>query len=223
MSKIRTLGLTAAIVLLVSAISPAHANNPGVSGPYLDGLRKRALENWVPAAPEESQQMCDMVANIAQNGKIYNIRITGSKSLQADADALQAVLGSIAYNQDVNPLALGDVHFALGFESPAYSQNGIEDYFRVCPEQKGKTIGFYLIPLDVLHRYPGLFREDQLLSANNVSVLKCEGTNANGLPLCLEQLRFIYSECWIPFFIEHRTTTQKEIKEFAIKLRSLFL
>lgn len=226
---VTALGVALAIGNITRAFAESAPNNVEISGacvtaryPWADGLRERAYSNWVPSTG--ATDGVEVTVSYAKNGKLFDVQISNHGPDQVKADALQAVLSAAAYSTVTGVItSVGQIHIAFSSQRSGHPENGIKEYFDAHPDQHGKCIAFYRIPLDVLTRYPGLFEEKELVSMDNVSTIpESATTSANKLSLPLEQLRFIYSDCWVPFFIENPHATKEQILQFADWTRWMF-
>jgi hypothetical protein len=162
-----------------------------------------------------------VVAGIANDGTMYDVHMLQScGDAQLDFDCVQAVMGASGSCPTNTDDASLDHHcFAFNEDTkPERNVSGIAAFFRDHPERQGARFAYYRIPLDVMHRYRGLFTEDELLGDENVGYLATTAANPELPDWAIGQLQHIYQAQWCSFFRKHPKATKRQIEKLRDQL-----
>lgn len=186
----------------------------------LDNCRARAHQNWAPTSKLEVLDRCVISANIANDGRMYDIKVsTSSKNIQLDADCLQAVMSvSGSFSPEIPEGTLSKVLFTFDSTTKPGHPDGISRFKARFSSLKADYIAFYRIPFEILNRYPGLFTEAELLADENIGLIEVEKNAEGKLELQdhdLNKIRELYQGIWVPFFLSHKSPTKEQV--IAIK------
>lgn len=209
----------------------SHGGSPW---PWSKTLQQRIEDNWSPSEVFGADSWVTIEAQIADDGKMYNLQLTHSSGKpQLDADCLQAVISAQAFKpqqpSEINQGTLRDARWDFNSKTKCgFRSEAIHNYFQLHPEQKRECVAYYRIPLDVLKRYPGAFSENELLAASNILVKHNDRTTAipeDGSPLgyndkqldasTVDYLQRQFLTEWLSFFQHHPTATRSDILRHA--------
>lgn len=188
------LSITFILSILVSVPTEASYGRP--KWKWGAELIDRAYSNWAPLEVFKNGEFIEIEGSIADDGKVYSPKIVHTNgNAQLESDCLHALVSAQCHspreNQDYGVLKKVRITFnsetPLKFESPRKKDN--------------KGTAFYLIPIEVLKRYPGLFSESELISPSN-------------LVYATDEDCYIYRQ-WTKFFLEKPNASKSEIFQFS--------
>ena len=197
--------------------SPKRPSSPGVTqcGPEVkwewgDSYFERVFQDLI-IAKDAFKQPVYIYAWVADDGKIYDPEINPSSGdHQIDADCLQAVLGAGRFQprKDGNTGDLRRVVIDFLPTQKVKQTDVVDRYFAEHPEESHKT-ATWKIPVDVLTRYPGRYKETEIISTSNIRTIKPQ-TATNGI-------KVIYAK-WQAFFEANPEASRAEIDKFSSSL-----
>jgi TonB family protein len=188
------------------AVEPTHLDIQ-VRGTWSWGreLRKRIYRDWAPSTVSKSNSI-KIDFSVDDGGKFNDVEVLlSSGNAQLDEECLEAVLGEQVSAERTDSKI--ERKLSMKFDdtkTPGHTNAASKQYFISHPEKNGRFITYHLIPLSVLTRYPGLFEESELLSAENLDSIALSQTT-------VQKLESIYSNKWIPFFKDHPNATREQV------------
>ena len=149
--------------------------------------------------------------NIGPNGEVRDPQVASSSGNSvADMACLEAVLSSSPENKKY-----AGTNRNFRFSSRMNSKpSGKKQFLERNPTVSRDTALVYVIPLSVDYRYPGLFKQAELLSADNVRILGAPNSDK-------KLIQFL--NAWSSFFEKNPTATKESIRAQAKLLSSSLL
>lgn len=167
-------------VVILFVAQNCYASYPIPRTPMGDEILRRLPQTWHSSRTCPTQTTIEF--SVGDDGKIYEPTIDCSGDDQFDAECLEAVcslspLTSPSQNESANMLHFvkhfgekGDIDLRRGIEDKV-----IQQYLQAHPQPADPNSRFVVvhkIPLSVLWRYPGSFREIDLTSQSNLMAIK---------------------------------------------------
>ena len=189
----------------VSAQPEIGYNNPKTE--YVKSLAAVIANHFSTWKPLSAAQ-CRFKLYVADDGQIYNVRLTKSSGdRQLDSETLEYLLtvGPLPprppATRDGKLLDLEIMEPVQSLPAPRLAKETVE-FFELHPDLVGKKVVLHRIPLAVLFKYPNLFRNEELESQDN---LRAVNSDAPNIELVLS--------AWSNFFNQHKNPTKENILE----------
>jgi hypothetical protein len=195
--------------------TPTHfvSGQPPRGFPNYQELQDSMDSDWASGQwAEDDYGSVQILASITADGYKNNVQIVASlKNAQNDWNCLQAVLGCkpLSVKGYEYPVRAAWI-FYVRDPKQGYKTASISTFSKSHTNSKQGLVTFR-IPLSVLHRYPGLFTENELLGPENLMMFENENafTVSDGALLHLCR----YYENWNKFFNENSSPTRKNLED----------
>jgi hypothetical protein len=232
--------LAVSLCLITIVLSPEVSCHRLTGGPnFRDREFERVLKSNWSCSQLLSGKLCEIKIAVADDGKIYDPEILHSSSNdQFDAECLEAICSVapleeewqhgfldgyvVKFLPEKTAKQLPVKYLEIG---PKYQGIDVIEYSKQTPQSLNpheKTVFVHKIPLSVLVRYPGLFKESELLCKNNLIAVYCgqsvfdeKENTVSPPPNYLFKVANLYFQ-WARFFLDHKPRPSREqIEEFA--------
>jgi len=200
-------GLATSFFSNVSAQPEVGFDNPGTD--YVKRLAAVMAEHFSTWKPL-SQAQCRFKLFVADDGQIYNVRLSKSSGdLQLDSETLEYLLTvgplpprpiSIRDGKLLDLEIMEPVQFP---SAPRLAEETVE-FFKLHADLVGKKVVLHRIPLAVLYKYPNLFRNEDLECQDNLRAVNSQAPNIE-----------LVLSAWSNFFSQHKNPTKENILEQA--------
>jgi hypothetical protein len=182
---------------------------PGIKWNWGDEFFQRVNDALVLATDKIPGQVVAS-AFVADDGKLYNAKLDSEcTDLQVNADCFQAFLSAGCFKpvdqRNTGKLKTVTLPFCGTIKSK-FQSNAVNTFFKLHPELQESSVVIRKIPVDVLVRYPELFRNDEILGIENVQAIP----RATYLGIIA-----IQGARWQGFFEQHKSPTKEQVLQFA--------
>jgi hypothetical protein len=213
--------LASGILLLVSGGLPSSAKEvgPGVFSCEVAKVSSRFLKD-IALANEKIEHLFDAVDfpmsgrtevswTPGFNGEVSDPQITSSCGDPAvDLACVEAVLS--ASPEGARMRLAERRHMVFTSKTKSVQNSGKRQFLRDNVQDRTQYL-VYIIPLSVCSRYPKLFSESELQTADNVAPLKASTMHE------AQHKMLKFFESWSNFFRDHPNPSRKAIKQNAVK------